>query len=88
MRYHDIAELDGLLVEAPERKDPGTGLSASERRVALLAAEGYTNREISARLFITISTVEQHLTRVYRKMAITSRARLSGRTDRLSPDQC
>lgn len=88
MRYHDIAELDGLLIEAPERKGHGAGLSASERRVALLAAEGYTNREISARLFITVSTVEQHLTRVYRKMAITSQATLSGRTERLSHDQC
>ncbi|MFI0481375.1 AAA family ATPase [Actinomadura sp. 9N215] len=46
-------------------------LSEAERRVAELAANGYTNRQISAELSITISTVEQHLTRVYRKLNIT-----------------
>jgi DNA-binding CsgD family transcriptional regulator len=48
-------------------------LSEAEQRVALLAAHGLTNREISARLYITMSTVEQHLTRVYRKLRIKSR---------------
>ncbi|MGI5472222.1 AAA family ATPase [Streptomyces sp. CA-132043] len=48
-------------------------LSDSERRVAALAAHGYTNREISMKLYITVSTVEQHLTRVYRKLRITRR---------------
>ncbi|TWG05793.1 regulatory LuxR family protein [Streptomyces brevispora] len=60
---------------APEeyRSDPDTKLSDSERRVATLAASGYTNREISLKLHITVSTVEQHLTRVYRKLNITRR---------------
>ncbi|MBW5486729.1 helix-turn-helix transcriptional regulator, partial [Streptomyces bambusae] len=48
-------------------------LSESERRVAALAAYGYTNREISAKLYITVSTVEQHLTRAYRKLGISRR---------------
>ncbi|MGA5130222.1 AAA family ATPase [Streptomyces olivoreticuli] len=48
-------------------------LSDAERRVAALAASGYTNREIAAKLFITVSTVEQHLTRVYRKINISHR---------------
>ncbi|WP_067182595.1 helix-turn-helix transcriptional regulator [Microtetraspora niveoalba] len=51
-------------------------LSDSERRVAVLAAAGYTNREIAAKLYITVSTVEQHLTRTYRKLNITRRADL------------
>ncbi|MFI0773500.1 AAA family ATPase [Streptomyces sp. NPDC021212] len=51
-------------------------LSESERRVAMLAAQGYANREIADRLFITVSTVEQHLTRVYRKMGIRNREQL------------
>jgi DNA-binding CsgD family transcriptional regulator len=51
-------------------------LSDSERRVAVLAAQGYTNREIADKLFITVSTVEQHLTRVYRKMDIRNREQL------------
>lgn len=56
---------------------PGAAkLSESERKVAVLAAKGLTNREISAKLFITVSTVEQHLTRVYRKLDITCRQEL------------
>ncbi len=51
-------------------------LSDAERRVAGLATVGYSNREIAAKLFITVSTVEQHLTRVYRKLNITQRSDL------------
>ncbi|KAB8190969.1 AAA family ATPase [Nonomuraea phyllanthi] len=51
-------------------------LSDAERRVAALAAEGYSNRDISAKLYITVSTVEQHLTRVYRKLNVSRRAEL------------
>ncbi|MFF1925617.1 AAA family ATPase [Streptomyces sp. NPDC058221] len=50
-----------------------TGLSKAESKVAALASMGYSNREIGDRLHITISTVEQHLTRVYRKLAVNSR---------------
>ncbi|MFE9879033.1 AAA family ATPase [Streptomyces sp. NPDC005784] len=53
--------------------EASASLTDAERRVAALAAHGYTNREISAKLFITVSTVEQHLTRVYRKINITHR---------------
>ncbi|MGC4946602.1 AAA family ATPase [Streptomyces sp. DT224] len=51
-------------------------LSESERRVASLAALKYSNREISEALHITVSTVEQHLTRVYRKLRINQRSAL------------
>ncbi|CAL9489271.1 hypothetical protein SUDANB176_03212 [Streptomyces sp. enrichment culture] len=51
----------------------GALLTGSERRVAALAVGGYTNREIAAKLFITPSTVEQHLTRVYRKLGVRCR---------------
>ncbi|GGS16354.1 AAA family ATPase [Actinokineospora fastidiosa] len=54
-------------------------LSESERRVAELAATGHTNREIGRALYITVSTVEQHLTRVYRKLGVTGRADLPHR---------
>ena len=46
------------------------GLSAAQRRVATLAAAGHTNREISEKLHITVSTVEQHLTKVYRTLRV------------------
>ncbi|WP_433281484.1 ATP-binding protein [Micromonospora sp. CA-244673] len=53
-----------------------TDLSDAERRVAGLAASGHTNREIADQLFVTISTVEQHLTRVYRKLNVRRRTDL------------
>ncbi|MYW01791.1 LuxR family transcriptional regulator [Streptomyces sp. SID3343] len=58
-------------VAAPERQHEG--LSHAERRVAFLAARGHTNREIAEQLFITRSTVEQHLTRVFRKLKVRQR---------------
>jgi DNA-binding CsgD family transcriptional regulator len=52
----------------------GSGmLSDAERRVAALAAVGNTNREIAGKLFITVSTVEQHLTSTYRKLNVSRR---------------
>lgn len=48
-------------------------LTASERRVAQLAAAGSSNRQIAAALFITVRTVENHLARAYRKLGISSR---------------
>jgi DNA-binding CsgD family transcriptional regulator len=52
-------------------------LSEAERKVARLAGKGMTNREIAKTLFVTMSTVEQHLTRVYRKLSVTRRGQLS-----------
>ena len=48
-------------------------LTASERRVAQMAAEEMSNKEIAQALFVTVKTVEQHLGRVYRKLDIGSR---------------
>ncbi|WP_329316748.1 MULTISPECIES: BREX system ATP-binding domain-containing protein [unclassified Streptomyces] len=73
---------DAPLTPPVRDRAPATGaggsatLSGSEQRVATLAAQGLTNREISSKLFLTVSTVEQHLTRVYRKLQITSRGDL------------
>jgi DNA-binding CsgD family transcriptional regulator len=52
-------------------------LTASERRVAELAGEGLTNREIGQALFITARTVEGHLTSVFRKLELESRDGIS-----------
>ncbi|MGD9572699.1 MAG: helix-turn-helix transcriptional regulator, partial [Thermoleophilia bacterium] len=51
-------------------------LTASERRVAALAAEGRTNKEIAQALFVTLKTVEVHLSHAYRKLGIASRREL------------
>ncbi|MFA1538225.1 helix-turn-helix transcriptional regulator [Actinomadura monticuli] len=63
--------------DRPSVPEPGTPplrfvaeLSDAELRVAALAAAGHTNREISEKLYITVSTVEQHLTKVYRKLKV------------------
>ncbi|UED87483.1 AAA family ATPase [Streptomyces profundus] len=59
----------------PERP-PGAGvvhLTNAEHRVARLAALGHTNRDIATQLSVTPSTVEQHLTRVYRKLNVKRR---------------
>jgi DNA-binding NarL/FixJ family response regulator len=53
-------------------------LTASERRVAELAIEGQTNRDIAQALYVTPKTVEVHLTNVYRKLGIRSRRELAG----------
>ncbi|MFB4420908.1 AAA family ATPase [Streptomyces sp. QL37] len=73
--------VDAHLLEDPGQSEGSEAegsaiLSDAECRVAGLAALGYTNREISGRLHVTISTVEQHLTRVYRKLHVASRAEL------------
>lgn len=54
-------------------------LTPSEQRVAELAAAGMTNRDIAAKLFISVKTVEANLTQIYRKLGVRSRAAL-GRT--------
>jgi len=66
---------------AKPRRDAITGrdsLTAGELRVARLAAEGLTNREIAQALFITTKTAKAHLSRVYRKLSITRRGQLAG----------
>ncbi|WP_314173795.1 helix-turn-helix transcriptional regulator [Streptomyces winkii] len=61
-------------------------LTDAERRAAALAAAGHTNREIAARLCITPSTIEQHLTRVYRKLNVKHRRDLPPALKAYLPD--
>ncbi|MFE3828110.1 AAA family ATPase [Streptomyces sp. NPDC059092] len=71
----DRFDLVGLL--GPD-EDPYAALSHAESRVAGLAADGLTNREIGRKLYLSVSTVEQHLTRVFRKLGISRRTELIG----------
>jgi DNA-binding CsgD family transcriptional regulator len=63
-----------------ERSDPRPGrgtLTVTEERIADLVARGRRNREIANDLFMSVATVEAHLTRIYRKLGIRSRAELT-----------
>src|SRR5262249_54254231 len=55
------------------------GLSETEQRVADLAVQGHTNKQIASTLFMSVRTVEAHLTSVYRKLGIQSRSALASR---------
>ena len=67
------AELDRVATRRPT----GSALTETERRVAELAGAGQTNREIADALFISVHTVEAHLTRVYRRLGVQSRTELA-----------
>jgi DNA-binding CsgD family transcriptional regulator len=75
------ARAELIAAGARPRRDAITGrdaLTASELRVARLAAEGLANREIAQALFITTKTAKGHLSRVYHKLGITRRGQLLG----------
>ncbi len=79
-------EIDGRLRAAggrPRRPyvSGAEALTPAERRVAVRAATGRSNREIAQALFITLNTVETHLRHVYRKLEITNRADIAARLD-------
>jgi DNA-binding CsgD family transcriptional regulator len=74
------ARAELIAAGAKPRRDAVTGrdaLTASELRVARLAAEGMSNREIAQALFITTKTASAHLSRVYQKLDVTRRDQLT-----------
>ena len=91
-RALDLAERNGMRLLARRARDElhATGarprraaltgphaLTAAEHRVARLAAEGSSNREIAEQLYVTQRTVETHLTHVFAKLDIHARAELA-----------
>ena len=56
------------------RGRPRLALTPREREVLILVVEGLPNAAIAARLFITVNTLEHHLTHLYAKLGVTSRA--------------
>jgi len=74
------ARAELIAAGAKPRRDAITGrdaLTASELRVARLAAAGKSNREIAQELFITTKTASAHLSRAYRKLDVTRRSQLA-----------
>lgn len=61
------------------RRQPVEQLTEQEARVAALAARGLTNAEVAVRLSLSVKTIETHLTRIYRKLAVRSKRELRGK---------
>jgi DNA-binding NarL/FixJ family response regulator len=57
-------------------------LSERERQIAELVAAGHTNRQIADRLFLSTRTVERHLSHVFHKLDVSSRAQVGARLTR------
>ena len=76
----ELLAAGGHLPEAAELAGPD--LTPQETQVARLAAAGATNAEIATRLFVTTSTVEYHLSKVFRKLTISSRRQLAAALQR------
>jgi DNA-binding CsgD family transcriptional regulator len=74
-RWVDRCDIELRRARPRPRRD--RELTHAERRVAALVAEGKKNREVAAQLFTTVSTVEAHLTRIYRKLGVRSRTELA-----------
>jgi DNA-binding CsgD family transcriptional regulator len=80
------SELGRVAVKRPE----GAGLTATERQVVDLVAAGRSNKEIADSLFMSVHTVEAHLTRLFRALGVASRTELArlvieGTDPRLAP---
>jgi DNA-binding CsgD family transcriptional regulator len=91
MLEHALAEFDRLGAELyaertraelgriSGRSPSGGGLTATEQRIAELVAEGRSNKEVAAAMFVTPKTVETNLSRIYAKLGIHSRIELARR---------
>lgn len=87
-RWASVAARELAASGATARRRPTPGdepLTSQETRVALLAAQGLSNREIGASLFLSPRTVERHLTNVFRKRGHRSRTELAAAFARSAP---
>ncbi len=73
------ARCEDELARLGGRSPKGSALTESEQRVAELVASGLANKEVAAKLVISTRTVEAHLSKVYAKLGVRSRAALAAR---------
>jgi len=88
-RLAERARAELVAAGARPRREAMTGLealTASERRVAELAAGGMSNPQIAQALFVTLNTVEGHLRHVFQKLSIGSRGQLPAALRAAAPD--
>jgi DNA-binding CsgD family transcriptional regulator len=67
------------LARIPGRGRASSELTETERRVAELVADGLSNKEVAARLFVSVRAVEANLSKVYAKLGVRSRSQLAGK---------
>ena len=70
----EVGSVDSGIGAGPRR----TGLTRAEQGVAELAVEGFTNKQIAERLFISAYTVDSHLRSIFKKLGVSSRLELTG----------
>src|SRR5262245_5870045 len=65
--------------ETARRRDPSEidQLTAQERQISRLVAEGFSNKEVAAQLFLSPRTIDSHLRNVFQKLGVTSRTQLA-----------
>jgi DNA-binding CsgD family transcriptional regulator len=63
----------------PARNVASSELTGQELRIALLAAEGLSNKEVAAQMYLSTKTIEYHLGHIYQKLGLRSRAQLARR---------
>ncbi len=68
------------------KRDSASGLTPTQRNVAKLVVQGHTNRQVADALFMSVHTVEAHLTAVYRALGVASRAELTRQFRDSDPD--
>ncbi|CUR59180.1 hypothetical protein NOCA2570069 [metagenome] len=85
--WDSVAEQELAATGARARRQPVNGtepLTSQETRVAILAAQGRSNKEIAAALFLSPKTIERHLGNVFRKRGLRSRTELAATYARVS----
>lgn len=85
----ELAAAGGSLERAAGRAGDDAGfadLTPHERKVAAMVAQGMTNREAAAALFLSPKTIERHLSQIYRTLGVRSRTELSSRWATFSPE--
>jgi DNA-binding CsgD family transcriptional regulator len=73
------AQAAGELARISGRQRGGPGLTPTEGRIVTLVAEGRTNKEVAAALYLSPKTIEAHLRNVFRKLGVRSRTELARR---------
>jgi DNA-binding NarL/FixJ family response regulator len=72
-QYYDPVVVKAFL-RGDQRQRDATLLTGREREILQMAADGLTNRDIGARLYVSVGTVKTHLDNVYRKLEVSDRA--------------